>query len=50
MGRSHKIFKVLFYLYVGPVPHSKSGVVPMSSLPGVGQLGFWEVGMGGTIG
>ncbi len=32
------------------VPHSKSGVVPMSSLSGVGQLGFWEVGKGGTIG
>ncbi len=32
------------------VPHSKSGVVPMSSLLGVGQLGFWEVGKGGTIG
>ncbi len=32
------------------VPHSESGVVPMSSLVGVGQLGFWEVGKGGTIG
>jgi hypothetical protein len=32
------------------VPHSKSGAVPMSSLSGVGQLGFWEVGKGGTIG
>jgi hypothetical protein len=32
------------------VPHSKSGVVPMSSLLGVGQLGFWEVGKGGTVG
>ncbi len=32
------------------VPHSRSGVVPMSSLSGVGQLGFWEVGKGGTIG
>jgi hypothetical protein len=32
------------------VPHSKSGVVPMSSLLGVGQLGFWEVGEGETIG
>ncbi len=31
------------------VPHSESGVVPMSSLLGVGQLGFWEVGKGGTI-
>jgi hypothetical protein len=32
------------------VPHSESGVVPMSSLLGVGQLGLWEVGVGGTIG
>ncbi len=32
------------------VPHSESGVVPMSSLSGVVQLGFWEFGMGGTIG
>jgi hypothetical protein len=32
------------------VPHSKSGVVPMSSSLGVGQLSFWEVGKGGTIG
>jgi hypothetical protein len=32
------------------VPHSKSGVVPMSSLLGIGQLSFWEVGKGGTIG
>ena len=32
------------------VPHSKSGVVPRSSLLGAGQLGFWEVGKGGTIG
>jgi hypothetical protein len=32
------------------VPHSGSGVVPMSSLSGVEHLGFWEFGMGGTIG
>ncbi len=32
------------------VPHSQSGVVPMSSLSGVGQLGFWEIGEGGTVG
>ncbi len=32
------------------VPHSQSGAVPMSSLLGVGQLGFWEVGKGGTTG
>ncbi len=32
------------------VPHSQSGAVPMSSLSGVGQLGLWEVGEGGTIG
>ncbi len=36
--------------YICTVPHSESGVVPMSSLSGVGQLGFWEVGKGGTIG
>jgi hypothetical protein len=33
-----------------PVPHSQSGAVPISSLLGVGQLGFWEIGKGGTIG
>jgi hypothetical protein len=32
------------------VPHSKSGIVPRSSLLGAGQLGFWVVGKGGTIG
>jgi hypothetical protein len=32
------------------VPYSKSGIVPRSSLLGAGQLGFWEVGKGGTIG
>ncbi len=32
------------------VPHSKSGIVPRSSLLGAGQLGFWEVGRGGTVG
>jgi hypothetical protein len=32
------------------VPHSRSGVVPMSSLSGVGLLGLWEFGMGGIIG
>jgi hypothetical protein len=32
------------------VPHSKSGIVPRSSLLGAGRLGFWEVGKGGTIG
>jgi hypothetical protein len=31
------------------VPHSQSGAVPISSLLGVGQLGFWEIGKGGTI-
>jgi hypothetical protein len=30
------------------VPYSKSGMVPRSSLLGAGQLGFWEVGKGGT--
>ncbi len=37
-------------LQLTTVPHSKSGVVPMSSLSGIGQLGFWEVGKGGTNG
>ncbi len=32
------------------VPHSEGGVVPRSSLSGVGLLGFWEFGMGGIIG
>jgi hypothetical protein len=32
------------------VPRSKSGMVPRSSLLGAGQLGFWGVGKGGTIG
>ncbi len=32
------------------VPHSKGGIVPRLSLLGVEQLGFWEVGKGGTIG
>ncbi len=35
---------------VETVPHSKSGMVPRSSLLGAGQLGSWEVGKGGTIG
>ncbi len=34
----------------GSVPHSKSGIVPRSSLLGAGQLGFGEFGKGGTIG
>jgi hypothetical protein len=37
-------------LLVMSVPHSKSGVVPRSSLLGAGQLGFGEFGKGGTIG
>jgi hypothetical protein len=37
-------------VYVRVVPHSQSGVVPMSSLSGMGLLGFWEFGMGGIIG
>ncbi len=45
------IFTNLCHILVSvTVPHSKSGVVPRSSLLGVGQLGFWEVGKGGTIG
>ncbi len=40
-----------FYVFtIASVPHSKSGIVPRSSLLGAGQLGFWEVGKGGTIG
>ncbi len=33
-----------------PVPHSGSGVAPMSSLSGVELLGFWEFGTGGLNG
>jgi hypothetical protein len=32
------------------VPHSHSGVAPMSSLSGVEQLGLWELGEGGESG
>jgi hypothetical protein len=32
------------------VPHSGSGVAPMSSLSGVELLGFWEFGVGGLTG
>ncbi len=32
------------------VPHSGSGVAPMSSLSGVELLGFCEFGMGGLMG
>ncbi len=32
------------------VPHSGSGVAPMSSLSGVELLGLWEFGMGGLMG
>jgi hypothetical protein len=32
------------------VPRSQSGAVPISSLLGVGQLGFWEIGKGGQLG
>jgi hypothetical protein len=32
------------------VPRSQSGAVPKSSLSGVGQLGFWEIGKGGQLG
>jgi hypothetical protein len=39
-----------YLLLVVNVPHSKSGIVPRSSLLGARQLGFWEVGKGGTIG
>ncbi len=43
-------FKTACQLYIIHVPHSESGVAPMSSLLGVGQLGFWEVGKGGIVG
>jgi hypothetical protein len=59
-GKCNKFLKTFFYKrkkfsqfceeIVMIVPHSQSGVVPMSSLSGVGQLGFWEVGEGGTVG
>ncbi len=32
------------------VPHSQSGAVPMSSLVGVGQLGFWGLERVGQLG
>ncbi len=35
---------------IRPVPHSGSGVAPMSSLSGVELLGFWEFGMDELIG
>jgi hypothetical protein len=38
------------FVGISIVPHSRSGAVPMSSLSGVGQLGFWEIGKGGTTG
>ncbi len=31
------------------VPHSGSGVAPMSSLSGAELLGLWESGMGGLM-
>jgi hypothetical protein len=43
VGASHDIWEIF-------VPHSKSGLVPRSSLSGAGQLGFWETGEGGTMG
>ncbi len=38
------------YITTDTVPHSKSGLVPRSSLSGAGQLGFWETGEGGAMG
>jgi hypothetical protein len=32
------------------VPHSESGMAPMSSLPGVELLGFRELGINGLMG
>ncbi len=37
------------YAYVH-VPHSKSGLIPRSSLSGAGHLGFRGTGEGGTMG
>ncbi len=37
-------------LFSIPVPHNKNGLVPRLSLSGAGQLGFWETGVGGTMG
>ncbi len=55
--RSESTFRIQVYInsafglvFNDVVPHSESGVVPMSSLLGVGQLGFWGTGKGGTIG
>jgi hypothetical protein len=44
------MFPKMFVLLICSVPHSKSGIVPRSSLLGAGQSGFWEVGKGGTVG
>jgi hypothetical protein len=37
------------FLLMLTVPHSKSGMVPRSSLLGAEQLGLWVIGKGGTI-
>ncbi len=42
--------RLLIFLTVFIVPHSKSGLVPRSSLSGAGQSGFWEIGKGGMTG
>jgi hypothetical protein len=43
-------FSLLIRKLFPTVPHSQSGAVPISSLLGVGQLGFWEFGRGGSTG
>ncbi len=45
-----KINQIVMSSTVLIVPHSKSGIVPRSSLLGAGRLGIWEVGKGGTVG
>ncbi len=41
---------IVYYSNSVRVPHSGSGVAPMSSLSGVELLGIWEFGVGGLIG
>ncbi len=45
-----KFFYCTFKYTYSIVPHSGSGVAPMSSLSGVELLGFWEFEMGGLMG
>jgi hypothetical protein len=48
-GTVARDFLALVFFIKGTVPHSGSGVAPMSSLSGVELLGFWEFGVGGLI-